>query len=307
MFRISLPQRAMDLQQLNYFVHVCEAGSFSRAAAKLGLTQPTLSRQVGLLEEDLAQRLLERTGRGVIPTAAGLALMPNARALLDLARRTRDELRDLQASPTGRVTLGLPPRIARWLTVPLVRAFREQFPRASLSIQEGLSIHLREWLLDGRLDAALLFDPQASPQLACETLRQETLLLVGPVDAPPLPAYADLSTLAELPLIMPAEPNALRVLLDAVLRPHGLALHPVVEVGAAQTLIPLVVQGMGYTVLPEGAVAAYACRSDIQVAPIGPQPIRNSLVLATPLARPADRLATAALGLLRTLAAGPAR
>ncbi|AVG43587.1 LysR family transcriptional regulator [Achromobacter insolitus] len=300
-----VPLIAMDLQQLSYFVHVCDAGSFSRAAARLSLAQPTLSRQIAQLEQDLGQRLLERTGRGVTPTEAGLALLTNARALLNLAQRTREELRDLQASPVGRVTLGLPPRIARFLTVPLVQAFRAQFPRASLSIQEGLTIHLREWLIDGRLDAALLFDPQASPQLVYETLKRESLLLVASRKGRALPGRVGLSSLPDYPLILPAEPNALRVLLDAVLRPHGLALHPIVEVGAAQTLVTLVVQGVGHTILPEGAVRAYTDEGEIQTAQIGPPLIQNSLVLATPLARPANALTTGVLGTLKTLAAGP--
>ena len=97
----------MDLLQLRYFIEVCDAGSFSRAAISLNLTQPTLSRQIGLLEAELGQRLLERTGRGVIPTDSGALLILHARAMLEMAQRARDELRDQQASPTGRVVVGL--------------------------------------------------------------------------------------------------------------------------------------------------------------------------------------------------------
>src|SRR5688500_18807169 len=102
----------MDLRQLHYFVSIVDAGSFSRAAAALNLAQPSLSRQVALLETDLGQRLLTRTGRGVAPTEAGEALLVHARAMLDIAQRARDELRELHASPGGRVVVGLPPRVA---------------------------------------------------------------------------------------------------------------------------------------------------------------------------------------------------
>ena len=77
----------MELRQLQYFVTVVDAGSFSRGAAVLHLAQPSLSRQIALLEDDLGQRLLVRTGRGVTPTEAGDALLVHARAMLDISRR----------------------------------------------------------------------------------------------------------------------------------------------------------------------------------------------------------------------------
>ncbi|ARP81938.1 LysR family transcriptional regulator [Bordetella genomosp. 8] len=292
----------MDIQRLDYFVRVCEAGSFTRAAAEVGLSQPSLSRQIALLELELGQRLLERTGRGVAPTEAGQALLPHARAMLDLAQQARNQLVDLQAQPTGRLDIGLPPRLARSLTLPLVQFFRKEFPRVALSVQEGLTIHLREWLIAGRLDAALLFDPPASPQLACEVLLREPLFLVAAGSGPRLPARVRARTLVDHPLILPPEPNALRVLLDTVMKPYGLFLQPIVEIGSAQTLMTLVRRGIGHTVLPQGALAAYAAGGDIQASRIGPAPISSCIVLATPIARPSTRVTRAAIQILRQLA-----
>jgi len=291
----------MDLQQLRYFVQVCEAGSFSRAAAVLHLTQPTLSRQVGLLEADLGQRLLERTGRGVRLTDAGQTLLPHARGLLAAAQRARDEMRDLHASPIGRVTVGLPPRVALTLTAPLVQAFRERFPRAVITVQEGLSLHLREWLIAGRLDVALLFDPQASAQLSYETVLRESLLLVCATTQAPLAARVGLRALASYPLVLPSAPNAIRSLVDSALRPRGVALNVVAEVGAVQTVLPLVARGVACTILPESAVALRPADVALQWAAIGPPAIRNTLVLATARARPATRLVRETAALLRTL------
>ncbi|WP_454672779.1 LysR substrate-binding domain-containing protein [Achromobacter pestifer] len=291
----------MDLQQLRYFIEVCDAGSFSRAAVSLDLTQPTLSRQIGLLEAELGQRLLERTGRGVIPTDSGTLLIPHARAMLDMAQRARDELRDQQASPTGRIIVGLPPRVARLLTVSLVQAFCEQFPRAVLTIHEGLSTHLREWLIAGRLDIALLFDPPASLQISCKTLRQETLVLVASAQAAPLPEQIGFAELASYSMILPSVPNALRNLVDAALRPHAVNLKIIAEVGAMQTMIPLVAQGVACTILPEPAVAAFAPQGAVQTARIGPPAIHNTLVMATTLTRPANRLTRATAQLVERL------
>ena len=187
------------------------------------------------------------------------------------------------------------------LTEPLVLTFRQRFPRAVLTIHEGLSTHLREWLIAGRLDIALLFDPPASPQIVCETLAKEALLLVASAAEPPLPEHVELSELPNYPLIMPSAPNALRNLVDAALRPGRISLQVIAEVGAAQTMIPLVAQGVAYTILPEGAVAAYAAEGTLQSARIQSPEIHNTLVLATTLTRPANRLTRATVELLKTL------
>ena len=153
----------MDLTHLAHFVRVVEAGGFTHAAAQLHLTQSTLSRQIGLLEAELGQRLLTRTGRGVVATEAGLAFLVHSRTLLELAERAREDLRDLNASPRGRVVIGLPPRVAHVFAAPLVQRFRERFPDAVITVAEALSLHLREWLISGRIDLALLFDPHRRP------------------------------------------------------------------------------------------------------------------------------------------------
>lgn len=280
----------MDLRQLEYLIAVADAGSFTRASVALNLAQPSLSRQIGLLEAELGQRLFDRTGRGASPTEAGRLLLAHARAMHDIARRARDELRDLNASPTGRVRIGLPPRVALAMSAPLVQRFRERFPRAVVSISEGLSLHLREWLIDGRIDLALLFDPAASPQLDVRTLRREPLLLVAPADFAPLPERVTLAGLAAFPMVLPSAPNAVRQVVEAALRPRRIELQVVAEVGAVQTVLSLVAQGAGCTILPDSALASWPGGTALQRAAIGSPGIRNRLVLARPKARPETRL-----------------
>lgn len=294
----------MDLKSLEYFVAVVDAGSFSAAAVVLNLTQPTLSRQVALLEADLGQRLLVRTGRGVTATEAGDALLVHARAMLASAQRARESLRELQGSPGGRVLVGLPPRVALGLSARLVQRFRERLPRAVISVSEGLSLHLREWLIAGRLDLALLFDPPPSPQLAYETLLHEPLLLVAPAQgatSPQLPQRVSLAALANHPMVLPSAPNAIRSVVDTALQPRRISLQVVAEVGAVQTVLSLVAQGVGCTILPESALLLGGPGLAVQHARIGPPALRNSLVLAVPRARPATRLTRETAALLKSL------
>ncbi|MCY1165761.1 LysR substrate-binding domain-containing protein [Polaromonas sp.] len=291
----------MDHRTLQYFVNVVEAGSFSAAAAVLDLAQPTLSRQIALLEADVGQRLLVRTGRGVVPTEAGEALLMHARAMLDIAQRAREELRELHSSPAGRIAIGLPPRVGLGLSARLVQRFRERLPRAVISVSEGLSPHLREWLIAGRLDLALLFDPPASPQLGYETLMQESLVLVAPRHGARLPARISLAGLAKYPMVLPGAPNSIRGMVDAALRPRRIELQVVAEVGAVQTVLSLVAQGMGCTILPEGALALGEPGLALQHARIGPPTIRTSLVLAVPRAGPSTRLMRETVDLLKSM------
>ena len=116
----------MDLKQLEYFVRVAELGSFTRASIALDIAQPALSRQVRLLEVELRQNLLVRNGRGAAPTEAGKLLLEHARGILHQVERAREELGRVRGALAGRVAIGLPPSLARVLTVPLTRAFRQQ-------------------------------------------------------------------------------------------------------------------------------------------------------------------------------------
>lgn len=289
----------MELRQLLYFVTVVDSGSFSRAAVALNLAQPSLSRQVALLEADLGQRLLVRTGRGAAPTETGQAFLVHARAMLDISRRAREELRDMDESPGGRIVVGMPPRVALGLSTQLVQHFRQRFPRAVITVLEGLSVSLRESLIAGKLDLALLFDPAASPLLDYQPLMRERLVLVAPPKSK-LPAKVGLAALANYPMVLPSAPNAIRHLLDSVLAPRHIELQVLAEVGAVRTALALVETGAGCTILPESALGAEG-DSALPRAPIGPPGIWNVLVLATPMARPATRLTRGTAQLLQEL------
>jgi LysR family nitrogen assimilation transcriptional regulator len=293
----------MDLKQIEYFLRVAEERSFSRAAEQLGITQPSLSRQIGLLEQELGQHLLMRNGRGVEPTDAGLQLMEHARALLALAARTKEDLQAFRRSPSGKVVIGLPPRIARVMTLPLVQRFGEAFPAASIAVAEGLSTQMREWLLSGRVELALLYDPPASPQLTYESLfREEMMLVTAASGRTRLPARIKVADLGKYPLIVPSQPNAIRSLVDGICGPRGVRLNIVAEIDAVHTIVELASQGHACAILPRTAVSG--ADSSLQIAQIISPRIRNDLMLAMPRNRPITRLAAGTMELIRALDIG---
>lgn len=297
----------MDLKQLEYFVRVAELGSFTRAAIALDVAQPALSRQVRLLEVELRQTLLVRNGRGATPTEAGKLLLAHGRGILHQVARAREELGRVRGSLAGRVALALPPSLARMLTVPLTRAFRQQLPEASLSISEGLSTSMLEWLLTGRIDIAVLYNAQPTPEIELLPLREEALWLVQPrppgLSEDPPPAPLPLRELAEVPLIIPSRPNALRMQVEAELANIGCRPNVALEIDGVSAILDLVADGAGGALLSRNAVASSIRPSAYRLRGITP-PLRSRLSLATSSQRPATLTQQQTLALItETLAA----
>ena len=296
----------MDLKQLEYFVRVAELGSFTRAAIALDIAQPALSRQVRLLEVELRQNLLVRNGRGALPTEAGQLLLAHARGILHQVARAREALAQARGAFDGRVAIGLPPSVARALTVPLSRAFRQQMPQATLSISESLSVALQDNLANGRLDIAVLYNAQATPEIDCNQLVDEELVLVQarrPVqDQTLLPEAVTLQTLATLPLLIPSQPNAIRMHVESELAAAALRPTIALEIDGVSAILELVADGAGCAVLSRHAVVGSPHAAAFTVRQIGATPFRIGLSLATSTRRPSTLTQKAALQLLRDLA-----
>ena len=296
----------MDLKQLAYFVRVAELGSFTRAAIELDVAQPALSRQVRLLEVELRQNLLVRNGRGAVPTEAGKLLLEHGRGILYQVERAREDLGRLRGGLAGRVAVGLPTSVARVLTVPLTRAFREALPEARLSISEGLSGSLQEGLTSGRLDIVMLYNAQPTRELDVTPLLEEDLLLVrarppGLQEDPP-PGPIPLAEVAKLPLVIPTRPNAIRMHVEAAMADVGCRPDVVLEIDGVSAILELVLDGAGCAILSRNALLNTPRPSAYTAQPIGTPPLRIRLSLATSLQRPATPVQKATLELIRAKA-----
>jgi LysR family nitrogen assimilation transcriptional regulator len=300
----------MDLKQLEYFVRVAELGSFTKAAQALDVAQPALSRQVRLLEVELRQNLLLRNGRGANPTEAGTLLLAHARGILHQVERAREELGRVRGALAGRVAIGLPPSLSRVLAVPLMRAFRQQLPQVSASISEGLSVNMQEWLTNGRLDIAVLYNAQPALGLEIGPLHEEELVLVQarpPGLPPPLTNGAasgpiPMREIAALPLVIPSRPNAIRMQVEAELANLGLRPQVALEIDGVAAILDLVADGAGAALLSHNAVSSSKKPSAYQVRTIVEPPLRTRLCLAISSQRPATLTQQASLKLLQKTA-----
>ncbi len=290
----------MDLKQLEYFVVVAEKKSFSKAAVALNLAQPSISRQIALLEEELGQRLFERTGRGVGLLEAGEALLIQAKVILDSANQAKFQIKEMSSDPSGKVTVGLPHRVAMGLCAPLIETFRKRLPHAMISVVEGLSLSLRDDLIAGRIDVALLFDPAPTPLLKYESILREKLMLVAPASYR-VPTKINLQSLKDFPMVLPSSPNPIRNLVDAILLPRKISLNIVAEVGAVHPALTLVEKGMACSILPESALLMCNNPEKLNFIEIGAPNMWNQLVLAMPTARPLNKLTLETIQLLRNL------
>ncbi|MFZ2308348.1 MAG: LysR substrate-binding domain-containing protein [Rhodoferax sp.] len=293
----------MDLKQLEYFVRVAEMGSFTRAAIALDVAQPALSRQVRLLEVELRQNLLTRNGRGAVPTEAGKLLLAHGRGILHQVERAKEELGRVRGALAGRVAVGLPTSLARVLTVPLTRAFRQQMPDATISISEGLSVAMLESLVNGRLDIAVLYNAQASPDIEILPLQDEDLMLVQRrppgLQEDPGPGPIALKEVARLPLVIPSRPNAIRMQVESEMANIGCRPVIALEIDGVSAILDLVADGAGSAVLSRNAVANSIRPSAFTVRAIDGPPLRTRVSLATSSLRPATLTQQATLALIR--------
>ncbi|MBP6562123.1 MAG: LysR family transcriptional regulator [Neisseriaceae bacterium] len=276
-----LNEPPIDLKQLKYFTHVAEMGSFTKAAHFLNIAQPILSRQIRRLEVDLHQNLLIRNGRGVTLTDAGKVLLEHSRGILHQVERAYEEVTQGQLS--GRVTIGLPPTMAKLLSVPLTRAFRQQLPHANLIIMEGLTAVIEEGLLTGRLDMGLLHNPAFSPDLEISLLAKDNLCLIARADDVALQGKQsfELKDIASLPLILPSHPNTYRMLVEIEMAKIGCKPNTILEMNSVGTILDLVCEGMGYAILSQKTLALVADPTTLVAYPITSPQLVNKLFMAT--------------------------
>jgi len=289
----------MNLDQLEAFVHVAELSSFTRASAILGRTQPALSRLVRQLEVDLRQNLLRRNGRGVVLTEAGKILLEHSKGILHQVDGARNALKNLQGTLDGNFKIGLAPSVARFATLALVRSFRSQFPQATITVSEGLSSYLGEWLAMGRIDAAILYDTGETPLVDKRLLFTEEMFLISKGNAP-APTGITLAELARYPLIIPGRQHAIRTLVEMYAAERGVQLNIALEIDAVPSLLDLIDEGYGHAVLPLNAILADPMRRRFVCTRIHDPAVRGRMAIAVSNQHPMSRLASRAVAMLES-------
>jgi DNA-binding transcriptional LysR family regulator len=292
----------LNVKQLRALLAIAETGSVTRAAELLHIVQPAVSRQLRMLEEDIGTTLFERGSRGMELTDAGQILATHAKRALHELDLAKAEIVPEPGMVTGNITVGLLPSTTDLLAARLITRLRTLYPQLIVNISVAYAGHLQQWLEDGAVDVALLYDPKPSSVLEVQPLLDESLYLVSlPGKNPAVDGVAALRYVAELPLILPSQPHGLRLLVDKACALAEIDLNVVAETNAMNVQKNLVFSGLGYTILPGVAVFDDVAAGRLSVAPISSPTLQRKIVLALPLTRRSSIAVRCAVTELREL------
>ncbi|AGL15457.1 LysR family transcriptional regulator [Actinoplanes sp. N902-109] len=269
----------VQLQQIRYFLMVEETRHFTQAADILGISQPTLSKQIHSLEATLGAPLFERVRNAMTLTAAGETLLPIARRMVADADAARDAVQEIVGLRRGRVRVGATPSLCSSLVPPVLRRFRAEHPDVELVVNEGSSQDMIAHLLARDLDLALIVQAAqgVDPALHTAPLLRESLVVASVASAPPPAAELALTDLRDIPLVMFRPGYDLRdVTLEACER-AGFTPRFAVEGGEMDAVLSFVEAGLGMAIVPSMVLVN---RPLLRATPLAPPGMRRTVALA---------------------------
>jgi DNA-binding transcriptional LysR family regulator len=248
----------MELRQLEYLVTVAEEANFTRAAARLHVTQPGVSAQIRQLERELGQPLLDRSARKVRLTGAGAAVLPHARAALAAVASCRLAVDELTGLVRGHVSVGMLTSVPFELA-SLLADFHDRHPAIEITLTEATSGQLLDALVAGQLDMALIGSVSGRPPgVATQVVTDEPLVAaVSPGDALAGRTSIALRELLQRALISLPRGTGLRSRFEQACASAGARPRIAFEAGHPQVLGQLAARGLGVAILPRSFTDAH--------------------------------------------------
>jgi len=245
----------MEIHQLRYFCAVAETGSFTRAAQREQIAQPSLSQQIIKLEEELGVRLFDRLGRSVRLTNPGEIFLPRARAILNELRAAKEEVTDKQSSITGPISVGVIPTIAPYFLPSRISSFCRKYPQASITVFEDVTARLLDRLRGGVVDLAILALPTRGHDLEAFPLRTERVYAILPKSHRlARKASVSLKELGSEPFLLLRDDHCFRETAIEVCKRARLMPRVVFESGQFSSILAMVGAGLGVSIVPEMAL-----------------------------------------------------
>jgi len=285
----------MDLKRLEIFCKIIDLKSFTRAAEEVHLAQPTVSEHMRLLEEELNEKLLERSGRNIRLTPAGQLFYPYARRMLLLKDEARQELARFRGEMRGKLLLGASTIPGAYLLPEQLRRFKAAHPNIDLSLKISSTQQTLNDLLEGTLELALTGACTKQPQLEFVPLASDELILVVAPDHPWKAASPlDPLQLGSQPFILREEGSGSRSTMLEALQSHGIRLsnlQVVAEMGNNEAVRQAVKAGIGAAIISRRAVAEEITRGSLRCVPVENLRMTRHIYLVRPLRRSLSPLA----------------
>ncbi|MBI2216776.1 MAG: LysR family transcriptional regulator [Candidatus Rokubacteria bacterium] len=294
----------MDLRRLEIFAKVAELGSFSRAADTLSLTQPTVSEHVRALEDELGVQLLDRLGRGAMPTRAGVLFLGYTHRLLALAREARQAIDQFQGRTSGELTIGGSTIPGEYLLPALIGQFRGKYPDICISLLIGDSRQVSEWVDEGRVELGVVGARPVPRTVESRPLASDELVVVVPAGHPWFErGVVGLGDMRGEPLVLRERGSGSRDAFERALEAAGLdlaAFRVVGEMGSTEAIKQAVRAGVGISLISKRAVQDECRAKLLHCARVQDLPVSRSFYLVTHRDRSRSPLAVAFLEFLES-------
>jgi DNA-binding transcriptional LysR family regulator len=244
----------INLHQLEIFLCIARERSFSKAAERLRITQPSVSIQIKNLEDSLDVKLFERLGRRVYLTAEGEAVMEHAKKIAEIVSTLQSEIRDIKDIRKGKLTAGCS-RVPSATRVPIaVAQFKKQYPETEISIKTGRSHEVEQWLLDNEVDLGVIEGDPKSALLKKESWYSDELVLVLARDSALLKKrHLPLREVLEEPFLLQA-PGIGPTFIERVIKARGMTIKKPVTVGSREAVKAAIVAGYGVALIPQSYI-----------------------------------------------------
>lgn len=245
----------MEFRQIQYFTCLFEEGSVTRAARRLGIVQPALSMQISKLEQEIGQKLFERSTQGMVPTTAGLQMYRLFQPVLQDFSHAQEQMLRADDELSGHIRIGMIGSIAQGVLADALTDFSKLNPKVTVSVTEGYSNLLVDWVAGGQIEAAIINNPRRALSLHVEPIVDEDLLLLTAPDHDiSLPAQTSLRAISSLRLVLPTRQHGLRAVLENFAQSENLLLVPAAEADSLSVILSLVEHSRFATLLPRVAV-----------------------------------------------------
>lgn len=293
----------MDVDALRTFITIHRAGGVTRAAAALFRSQPAVSRRLGLLEKQLGIPLFERVTGGVVLTEAGRTLLPFAEAVLAALQDAEAAVQAVQSGDRGRVTMALVGTLASTSLTSVLRRFAQRHPKVRLTLRTATSHEVSDLVRRSEVTLGLRYSKDPAPELHCETLFSEQLVVAAATDHPLVSTGCDgLSALAGEQWIafpeLPGRPEASAAYVRRALGAAGVADAQILRIDSLTAQKRLVEAGFGIALLPDSSIQEELSAGSLAVLDIKELEVRVPVTVVT---RSKGYLGAAAHALLEEL------